>query len=362
MAVAPSFDDLIDVGRSELTTRRPDLIVAEGDITLAQLHAAAAMNDAAVRFMAKSILATFLDGATDDELTALVDDHYNIQRQEATAAQVTVTFTRPDDAGDEPAGTIPSGTLIATQIQDDGSQVQFATDVDLPFSLNQLSGSVAATAVETGRDGNVGAGLITRIINIPSFDSTFTVTNAATAGGGNDQESDEELRERARSFFTTLRRGTLVALEYGALQVASVRVATAKEDGYGLVTVIVSDADGNSTQQMISDVEVELENWRCAGVNVTVVGGSQVLVNITLTIDAASPGYDIAAATPGIQTAIEARVNRLGAEEKLYLDTIIATVIATDPDDIFDISITAPSADVTPSTGQIIRAGTISVS
>lgn len=361
MAIAPSFQDSLDVGEAELKLRRADLLVADGDITLAQLHAGASMADAQARFAAEGIKATFLDGASGDDLTALVDDRYNIQRQAATSAQVLAEFTRPSAGGSEPAGVIQDGTVIATGFDAAGNTVEFATDEDLYFGAGILGPlAVGASAVETGPEGNVAANTLVRIIDVPEFDSSFVVSNPARAGGGNVEETDPELRERSRTFFTTLRRGTLAALEYGALQVPTVRVAVASEDAQGNVTVTVTDADGNSTAQMVADVETELENWRCAGTIVTVAGGSVLTQDFDVTIDETSPGYAIPA--DAIAAAITARASRFRAGETLFLDSMIGAIIAVDPENIFGVTFNNPTSDVVAATGQVIRAGTVTVS
>ena len=60
MPVAPSFQDLLDQGQAEAVARRADLLFAEGDVSLAQLHAGAAMSDANVRHGAQMFAATLL--------------------------------------------------------------------------------------------------------------------------------------------------------------------------------------------------------------------------------------------------------------------------------------------------------------
>jgi len=369
MPVAPSFSDLVTQGQAEADARRPDLTFIAGDITLAQIHGSAAMADAVIRFAAQSFKATFLDGAVGDELTALVDDHLNIQRVLATPSQVTISVSRP--AGLLPAGTILAGTTVATGFDANGDEIQFTLDANMVFGLGAtgpLSGN--ATATISGRDSNVKANTITRVIDVPAFDATFTVANAATGGGGNDEETDEELRTRARQFFATLRRGTLAALEFGARLIPSVRVAKALEDlANALVTVRVTDSDGNSTAQMITDVQAELENWRCAGSIVSVLGGSQLLVDMTISLTVRA-GFDVAAQAALLATAVENRVLKLLVGETLFLDSLIGSLIAVYPDDILDVTFNAitttpggaqPIADLVAGTSEVIRAGTITV-
>ncbi len=94
VTVAPSFNDLLDQGLAEAQSRRPDLSFAEGDITEAMLHASGTMADASIRFAGMKFRETFLDGASGQALDTLVSDRYGLNRHPATAAQVSVTFTR----------------------------------------------------------------------------------------------------------------------------------------------------------------------------------------------------------------------------------------------------------------------------
>jgi len=366
--VAPSVDDLIAVGLAELQTRRPDLDVNSGDITEAMLHAIAAMADAIIRDAALKFKNTFIDGATGADLTALADDHYSIQRQEATSSQVTISWSRDSSAG---SGVITAGTQIATEFDANGSSIVFSTDNSLSFSAAELGPlTVTATSQNTGRETNVASATVTRIIDVPAFENNFTITNNSPSAGGNDQETDRELRERVRSYFKTLRRGTLDALEDGAKTIATVRTATASEDANDLVTLYVADSDGNSTAEMISDVSAILSAWKAAGTTVSVLGGAKSTINMTVTIDSSRTGFDVTAAASNIASAIAGRIDRLGVGETLYLDTIIAAAIAAYPDDIYDISITSITKggvsqsidDVSASSNEVMRSGTITVS
>lgn len=372
MAIAPSFQDFLTQGQAEAQIRRPDLVFAEGDVTVAMLHGGAAMADANTRFSAQSFKETFLDGAQADALTVLVDDHLNIQRDAASAAQVTVDWSRTSAGA---GGTIPTGSLVASEFDENGESVEYSTDA--PFVVGAgLNGPfpIACTAVVPGAAGNARIATVTRVIDQPAFDPTFTCTNPAVAAGGNEEESDPDLRTRAREFFSTLRRGTLAALEFGAKVVSSVIIAAASEDiTTGLVTVRVGDSDGDSTQQMIDDVVTELENWRCAGTAVTVVGGQRLEVGFGLTLTVRA-GFDVAARLLDFEDATEARIDKLRVGETLFLDMVIAAILAVDPDNIFDVTFDSmtvggtplvPPADLIPGTtagttaNDTVRAGTI---
>ncbi len=361
MPVAPSFDDLLTQYEAEAQARS-DLLFLEGDVSLAQAHGSGAMADASIRFSAQAFKETFIDGAKGAALTALVSDHLGIERQTATAATTPVKFTRTSGGG---GGTIPAGTTVGTSTLTDGSRVTYTTDADIIVGAG-LNGpfTIGATAVDAGRAGNVDAATLTQIVDAV-FDSTFTVTNDAAAAGGNEEESDDELRRRARTFWTALRRGTLAALEFGALEVPAVRSAIAVEDSTtGIVTVLVTDIDGNSNLEMIDDVTTELENWRAAGSVVEVSGGTKVVydVNVVLTL---ADGVDLVTLSPLVLDAVPARANKLRTGETLYEDMLTAAVVAIDPDGIlavrFEFTGVTPDAggNVVPAATAILRCNTV---
>lgn len=368
MAIAPSFDDLLAVGKAEAQSLRTDLQFGDGDITEAMLHASAAQADGVVGYAAKGLRETFLDGAKGSALTARVADRESITRNEASEAQVTMTFVRTSGGA---GGSVPIGTRVGTNPEPDEQQVIFTTDAAIVVpAANNGPFTVLATCEEAGSRGNVVAASIVNLLS-SLFDSSFTCTNVAAAAGGNEEESDDAFRSRARAFYQTLRRGTLPALEQGALTVPSVAIATATEDpDVGLVTVEVTDSSGGSTLQMVSDVIYALREWRGAGVAIQVIGGTAWTVDLTVVIAAYRPGFDVAGNADVLVDAITTRMNKLGAREILYLQEIQAAAISVAPDDIRKVDITSitingvPAAivDIDPGVGKVIRPGTITVS
>lgn len=355
MPVAPSFSDFLTVGLAELQSRRPDLLVNDGDVTEAMLHAASAMADLLARYAAQAFKATFLDGAKGQELTDLVDDHLNLQRHDASPAVVSLTFTRPTAAAG--AGTIVAGARFATGSTADGKQVVFTLDADVVFGGGTLTMPGTATAEIAGVSGNVVAGTVTAKL-APSFDASITVTNAATAAGGSEEESDDDLRDRARSLWQTLARGTIAALVYGAKLVPGVSAATVFEDeGTGHVTVRVADSTGNSNLAMAALVATELENWRAAGIAVDVDRVTKQLVNLALRLRVRR-GFSVGAIASLVNAAVAARINKLEVGEVLYMDTVIAAAISVAPDSIVDVEVDV-GIDVVPLSNVLLRAGTI---
>jgi hypothetical protein len=358
VAIAPSFNDVVDIGVTSLGTDRPDLAVRDGDITEAMIHVSAVMSDAVTRYASQAVLETWLDGAKGDALTKLVDDHWNIQRFPSVAAQVDLEFSRPSAGAG--AGTILTGTVVATEPAADGSFSEFQTISDVNFGAADLGPlTVSAVATETGSDGNVAAGAVTRITTA-LFDPTIAVVNPNTAAGGADEERDDELRVRARGFWLTLRRGTVDALIYGARQVPTVRVAAVVEVD-GIVFVFVSDGDGNSTLQMVSDVETELENWRAAGVTVVVIGSEPVVVDVAVAVRIPD-SIDVSVLSPIVEDALRNRLRRMTGGEVLYEAIVCGAIIGVAPNSITELMFSdPPSFPIVPLAHEVVRLGTFTM-
>lgn len=369
MPVAASFDDLIVQGKGELQTLRPDLLVQDGDMTEADLHAGAAMVDAGIRYSAQCFRDTFFDGAVGDALTALVRDRTLIERDPATPSQVDLRLSRSNGTN---ALTIPVGSQFATEYDESGKRIVFETINDVEFSAGGDLGPyyVVANATENGVETNVPANSV--VVVVTSFVEPVQVDNPNPSGGGNEEQSDESLRVEARTFYQTLRRGTLAALEYGARTVPSVRIARAVEDeDTALVTLLVTDEDGNSTAQMVADTMLAIVEWRVAGPNVSVIGGVALEVGLQIAVRART-GFDVDAVSDILVESVISRIRKFRPGETLYLDTLIAAVIAMYPDDLLDVAFlavtvdgvpqpTAPADIVPASLGQKVKPGTITV-
>lgn len=373
---APSFEDLFNIGKAEAILKKPILGVRVGDITEMLIAGAAAMADRLIGWFAERIAATFLDGAQGEDLTLLASDHWGINRREATKAIATVTFNRA--SADATPQSIPIGTTVATERDSQGNDVRFVTTAAATWAASENgTKTVAVEAVEAGVSGNLpSVDLITRIISTPPAGGIYSITASSLPVGGAEQETDDELRDRVRLYPSTLRRGTLAAIEYGAKSTSGISVAKANAvvDSTGITTVYVSDASGNSTgattevnRNVVDDgtmtkkVAIELLNWAPVGGVVNVAGGAVQIVNISVSI-AVRIGVDVDQLVADIQDSVEARVSKLNIGETLYISDIVSAVKAVDPDNIVDVEVTNPLVDTVPTNpGNVIRPGTIAV-
>ncbi len=372
---APTWQDLYNTGKAEAVLRRPDLAVREGDVSDMFLAGGAAMADRSVGYAAERFDALYLDGARGEDLTLLAADRFGVERTAAVKATGTVTITR--SSATAATATYVVGTIVATERNALGEEVRYLTTAAASWAISENSAKTVAVQAEVaGRAANNGtANSVTRILSSSPGNGSYAITASSVMVGGAEEESDEALRERCRGINATRERGTIDALETGAKEVPGVTRANAVEDSTGLVTVYVTDEDGNSTGTthtvsssvvddgtMTAKVAIELEDWRAAGSLVNVTGGTLQTVDITVALTVRL-GIDVAALVFAVQTAIETAITRLQIGETLYKSYIQAAARLVDPDNILEVTVALPLTDTAPSTpGSVIRSGVITVS
>ncbi len=368
----PTRADYFNLGAEEVIARslsRPpsqriarDAIFTEGTDINIILASASAMADEVTRNLALRCGALFLDSAEGVDLDRLVTDRYGptVTRKQPAPALAVLQFTRPNPAGG--LVTLNIGTRLRT-IR--GTEFQTTQVLTIPAG-STAPVDVVAQAVVAGTAGNVQPDTITQFVQQPT-DTDLTVTNPDPATGGADIESDASLRARARDFFRTARRGTLAAIEFGALTVAGVRSATALElvdgngDPIGIVQLFIADANGQANQPLADSVKLALEEFRAAGIVVDVFGSTPRFEEIRFRLRFDS-GIDQVAAFEELRFLVVVAVNTLGPGETLPTSLLTTQARRVPGIIVLDDALITPLADVVPAVDQIIKtqAGLIS--
>jgi len=345
----PTFRQLYDAGRAEVQARDPRLTDwTEGSALDAIVGAGAVLADETLRFVVDLFAAQFVDTAEGAALDALAADRYGLSRKAATAAMGEVRFTR---GGSAALVVIPAGTRVSAPTAG-GARVTYLTtlEVELPEGTATVSAPVRCEAL--GAEGNAEAAAIDLIDAPLSADPGLVVTNPARGAGGAAAETDAQLRDRLRRFFTTVRRGTVAALEAGALNVPGVAFATVDEqfmdhDAGGYVGVYVGDPDGAGNAALAALAAAELERWRAAGVRVQVQPAERQELALVIELTVAR-GADQSALRGDVRAAVRAHLDGLGVGEPLRLSRALSAALRTSPLAL-GARFLSHSADVTPS-------------
>jgi hypothetical protein len=356
-----------------MLSRNPRLtaLVIETDGTDTNIlnAAAAAVGDESMGQLARVIASLYLDSATGQDLDRLVFDRYGLVRKAAAPAIGTVNFScSPASPG---VFSIPSGTLLQTT---DGRQ--FITTAAVTFPALS-SGPIAAAVRSTlaGANQQAAIGTITNIVSpIPGAAQGMAVTNTVATSGAADEETDDSLRARARSFFTTARRGTVGAIQNGGLAVAGVQTATAFEvlDTFGRpakeVELIVTDQFTDSlvnlsptpptyqaqSQILAQTVFDSLSDTRAAGIFVLVRVAQVALEGIQLGLRFQA-GADAATVSVTARSTIVAYVNSLPPGTNLTINGMISILRTVPGLIVTGNELLAPTGDVVCAPLQVIR-------
>lgn len=376
MSDAPSFTDLFNIARNEALIRNGRLTAeaVERPGTDANIIAAAvaAVGQEVGTQIVRVEAGLFLDSATGPALDKLVFDRYGLLRKNAANAIGTVQFTSVTGAA--AAFTIPTGTVLQAS---NGDQYTTSADVVYPDGSNGPV-NVPIRSTLAGLDQQASVNTVTSIVSTPiGAPNDFAVSNVEATAGADNAETDDSLRNRARNFFQTTRRGTKLAIEQAALAFPGVETAQAFEvlDGNGiparLVQLIVSDsftdtlASYTSTpppsyqvqsQQLAIAIFQSLDDVRAAGIYVDVIVAQVIMLPVVLRL-AFAAGVDTTAVTEACQAAVVNYTNSLPPGATWSVLGCGNSVRAVGGLSVTGNEIASPVGDVVPTPLQVIRTG-----
>jgi hypothetical protein len=226
-----------------------------------------------------------------------------------------------------------------------------------------------------GADQQAEIGTITSITStIVGAPTDLVVTNSVATGGADDEEEDESLRDRARRFFLTAEKGTLAALETGALAVPGVTKASAIEvlDALGRpsrwVQLIVADrfsealtdlgasdpAYDAQSQQLAQAVFFALSDTRGGGIFVQVIVAQVILQSVQLQLTFVA-GVDADVVALEARAQVVNYMNSLQPGASFVVDDAINVLRPLTGLVITENEIVSPAGDVLPKATQVLR-------
>jgi uncharacterized phage protein gp47/JayE len=236
-----------------------------------------------------------------------------VTRRAANHASATVTVVATQGI------TVPEGYQFATSSDGTSESVLFATTratlFDTPVdALGRVSKDISVQAIDGGTDGNVAAGTIKLMVQ--PMTGIVSVTNAAAASGGTEQEDDSTLRERVLAAVRSGMSYTGCDADYvrWALEVSGVGscVVDPLWNGAGTVRLIIADANGTPANQQILDAVyayIVSPNDRMArlapiGATVTVVAPNATAIDIAASVTLET-GVDVSTATEAFKEVLK---------------------------------------------------------
>lgn len=262
-------------------------------------------------------------------------------RFKAGRAVGTVTFSRR--AGAVGNITIPAGTPVT----DAADKIRYETSE----SHDLLAGETTAPVrVRGSNDGtpSVDSGVLTVIQR--SIAGLDTVVNERPTTRASDDESDDELRDRARSALLASNNGTVEAITFGLLQMPEVRDVKITEMPNGVpgeiaVSVSLAEPPADPTK-LPPSVLAKIEELRPAGVRVVGSAASSIRIKVSLKLVLAGstlPRADLEAVRAGSRQTLVSEIKKKGVGEKVRVRPLAAALLR-DPR-IADVEITIAGED-----------------
>lgn len=300
-----------------------------------------------------------IDTATGEDLDAIVAI-LGIVRKSATYAEGAVVFGRSDEYATDIA--IEYAEMVSTKPNNvDGDTIEFIViDEDAKLIAGNLEVTVNIRATEPGSI-YLPANTIT-VMNNPIIGIEY-VTNKIEFSGGLDEETDDELRDRAKQALAGLGKGTSTALRSAIMNINGVVDAIVMDTnrGVGTADIVVITNEIPPSDTLKNAISEAIRITKSAGINVGVIYPTITTQNISITLT------DVTGSVISIEdinkagNAITEYCGNLSIGDTLIisqLERAIGNAIGN-PD--IDVITTVPTGNVKPSSTQVIRNGTITI-
>lgn len=297
---------------------------------------------------------------------------YGFVRLAAQPASGSVTFARFTPTAQ---AVIPPGTVVQTA---DGSQkYQVIADVAQPaysallgaYVLAPGIASISATvqSLTSTAAANAQAGFINTLGGaLPGVD---TVTNALAFTNGADPESDAAFRARFISYIASLSKATKVAvgnaissIQQGVVYTFTEGFTYAGAAQLGYFYVVVDDGSGAPSGTFLSTVSNAIDAVRPIGSTFGVFAPVLITANVAMTLTTAG-GFVHATVVAQVVAALQAYINTLAIGATLPFTKLSSIAFGASPGvtNVTGITLNGGTADLTTTTQQVIKTGTLAV-
>lgn len=299
-----------------------------------------------------------IDTAVGEDLDAIVAI-LGVVRKQATYAEGTVVFGRSDLYATDIA--IQYAQIISTKQNNNGSIIEFiVTDDDAKLIAGELQTAVNIRAMEPGNI-YLPANTIT-VMNTPIIGIEY-VTNSIEFSGGSNQETDDELRHRAKQALAGLGRGTNTALRSALLGINGVVDAIVMDmnRGVGTADIVVITNEMPPQTALKNEIDSVVSITKSAGINVGIIYPTIKTQDIAITITNVSGATLPQELIDRAGNAIINYCNNLLVGDTFIVSQLERAIGNAINDVDTDIVTITPSSNVIPTSTEVIRYGDITI-
>ena len=300
-----------------------------------------------------------IDTAVGDDLDTIVSI-LGITRKQATYAEGTVVFGRSDPYSTDIS--IQYAQIVSTRQNNNNNHVYefIVIDDKAKLSAGELQTTVNIRAMEPGKIF-LPVNAITVMSN-PIIGIEY-VTNAIEFNGGTEQETDDELRGRAKQALAGLGKGSNAAIRSALLTISGVIDAIMIDLSRGVGTtdaVIITDVIPPPTE-LQNEILSMIDMTKAAGIDVGVIYPTILTQDIVVSIiDTEGIGL-LDGDINKIANAIVTYCNTLSVGDTLIISQLERSIGNAIDDYSMDVIVSTPSSNITPTSTQIVRCGKITI-
>lgn len=281
-------------------------------------------------------------------------DSRGLRRKEAAAAGGVLRFYRKGAAAQEIV--LPQGLVASTA---GAEPVRFVTTAEGRIAAGETEALVPAQAEQPGSTGNAAAGSITVLVT--AVGSVDGVENPEGFSGGQDAETDDELRSRLLESYHAVSNGSNAAyyrrLALAQDGVASVQVIQ-RPRGSGSVDLVIAGEGAAASEDTVRELGELVAQQRELGVDAQVTAAKESPCPVTLELFAGE-NYAFDDVKTQAEAALRALFGELAVGQPLYIARIIGTVMAVPG--VENCRLTAPAADQPGAERSLITLGELTV-
>jgi uncharacterized phage protein gp47/JayE len=264
--------------------------------------------------------AGFIDTATGSSLDKVVS-LLDVRRFLGTRPSAKIRFNRAEGA--KGVITLPAGIRLL----DEQTRFEYETTESVTMTENQNSVTVIARDLEPGNEP-VPADTLT-ILAVP-IAGIASVTNPAPASRAAADETDTELRTRAKNFLHGSERATIGAMRQVLVENG---IEGDIDDETTVGHIVVTPHADNLTPEQIARLDAELDATRPAGVVVDLkapLAPLRVDLKVRLKTTPKTVEADLRAAHNQVREAIASYFDRLETRASASINQIVGTALAID--------------------------------
>jgi uncharacterized phage protein gp47/JayE len=350
---AKDKEQMVEDVTSTILESIPELDFSDGEPLRTIIEAIMEELDLQYWYMGQIYENSFIDTAADDDLTNLVKI-MGMERVPAQYATGRVKFYRETPAASD--YIIPIGTLVETLPNIDGEIIRYETTESVTLLTGQTEVYANVQSVEPGLISNTIANKI-NVINDPPI-GIESVINTESIIGGEDEETDDNLKVRTIGKLEASGLGTINAITNklsGVAGVKSVKVLDMAR-GIGTMDILVLGDVIPMASSKITELETVIEEIKAGGIDFKVIEPVTVPINVNVflyikDINIAQSSLDAAS------KAIDDYFNLLKIGDSFIVNQLSSKILASS-DNIIDVIINSPTSNTTIDVNSIAILGT----